>query len=190
MDGREQNVLMDLREALGKPVSEYTSTDFVRVLIDDTVTAAAMAMREGRATEAVVADGGGLIGIITERDILYKVVAEGLDPARTTVRVVMSAPVETVEEASKVGDAIAKMSKLGVRRLGVTRSGKFVGLVTQKNIASGRLGTYVSLPELAKPGAMSCPYCGESVRDSKELSRHIDRVHLGLGLLEGNLRKW
>jgi hypothetical protein len=106
------------------------------------------------------------------------------------VRDVISAPVATVDSAAKVADAIAKMSKLGVRRLGVTRKGKLVGLVTQKAMVSGGLEQHVALPELASPNLLACPYCGEIVGDRDELSRHIDRVHLGLGLLEGDLSKW
>lgn len=181
---------MALRESLDGPVSSYASTDFVRVSMGDAVATAAREMREAGATEAVVMGDHGLIGIVTERDILYKVVAEGLDPRSTKVSAVMSAPVETIEDNSKVGDAIARMSKLGIRRLAVTKKGKFVGIVTQKNLASGRLGHDVPLPELAEPGGTTCPYCGAPAKDNRDLSKHIDRVHLGLGLLEGNLSKW
>ena len=37
---------------------------------------------------------------------------------------------------------------------------------------------------------VSCPYCGSKFKDSIELSKHIDGVHTGLGLLEGDTRKW
>lgn len=181
---------MALRESLDRSVSSYTSTDFVRVSMGDAVATAAKRMREARATEAVVVGDKGLIGIVTERDILYKVVAEGLDPQSTKVSVIMSAPVETIEHNAKVGEAIAKMSKFGIRRLAVTKGGKFVGIVTQKNLASGRPGHDVPLPELAEPAGATCPYCGAPAKDNKDLSEHIDRAHLGLGLLEGNLSKW
>ena len=82
------------------------------------------------------------------------------------------------------------MSKLGLRRLAVTRKGQLVGLLTQKAIVSGPLGQHVALPELAKPKAFSCPYCGASMNSREELSKHIDQVHLGLGLLEGDRSKW
>ncbi len=181
---------MNLRDSLDKPVSEYASTDFVKVSINDTAVSAAAAMKRAGATEAVVMEDGGLVGIVTERDILYKVVAEGLDPSTTRLGAIMSTPVETVGSSTKVADVVARMAKLGVRRLGVTEKGKFVGLVTQKNLAAGRLGQNVPLPELAEPGALTCPYCGASAKGSKDLSKHIDQVHLGLGLLEGNLTKW
>ncbi|MGD0318445.1 MAG: CBS domain-containing protein [Nitrososphaerales archaeon] len=181
---------MDLRKSLDRPVSDYMMTSFVRVSFDDQVTDAARVMQKAGATEAVVVRGDDPIGIVTERDILYKVVAAGLDPSATKVRDVMNAPVATVDSAAKVVDAIAKMSKLGVRRLGVTRKGKLIGLVTQKAMVSGGLEQHVALPELASPNVLACPYCGETVGDRDELSRHIDHAHLGLGLLEGDLSKW
>jgi CBS domain-containing protein len=181
---------MDLRESLDKPVSEYTSTDFVKASFNDPVVEAAKAMRKTGATEAVVMEGRRLVGILTERDILYKVVAAALDPSATKVGAVMSAPVETVEDSTTVGEAIARMSRLGIRRLAVTGKSRFIGLVTQMSLASGKLEERVSLPELAKPGSLKCPYCGEFEKDSVDLSKHIDRVHLGLGLLEGNLNRW
>jgi len=181
---------VDLRKSLDQPVSDYMSTSFVRVSYDDPVTDAARVMQKAGATEAVVMRDDDPIGIVTERDILYKVVAAGLDPSVTKVRDVMSAPVATVDSAAKVADTIAKMSKLGVRRLGVTRNGKLIGLVTQKAMVSGGLEQHVLLPELASPNALVCPYCGATMDDRDELSRHIDHVHLGLGLLEGDLSKW
>ena len=166
------------------------STGFVRVSLDDPVTDAARVMQKAGATEAVVMRDDDPIGIVTERDILYKVVAAGLDPSATKVREAMSAPVATVDSASMVMDAIAKMSKLGVRRLGVTMKGKLVGLVTQKAMVSGGLDQNVVLPELASPNALVCPYCGATMGNRDELSRHIDHTHLGLGLLEGAFSKW
>jgi signal-transduction protein with cAMP-binding, CBS, and nucleotidyltransferase domain len=181
---------VDLQKSLDQPVSDFMSAGFVRVMFDDSVTDSARAMQKAGATEAVVMRQEDPIGIVTERDILYKVVAAGLDPSATKVREVMCAPVATVGSTAKVMDAIAKMSKLGIRRLGVTKNGKLVGLVTQKAMVSGGLDKNVVLPELASPNAVVCPYCGATLGDRNELSRHIDHAHLGLGLLEGDLSKW
>lgn len=181
---------MDLRKSLDQPVSDYMSTSFARVSSDDSVADAARVMQKAGATEAVVLRDDDPIGIVTERDILYKVVAAGLDPSAIKVSEVMNAPVASIDSAAKAVDAIAKMSKLGVRRLGVTRRGKLIGLVTQKAMVSGGLEQHVVLPELASPNALACPYCGANMSDRDELSRHIDSAHLGLGLLEGDLSKW
>ncbi len=181
---------MSLKESLDEPVSRYMSDSFAQVGPDDTVTEAAKSMRKSGSTEAIVVRGGSPIGIVTERDILYKVVASGLDPSSSKVKDVMSSPVATVESDAKVMEAIAKMSKLGLRRLGVTRKGTLVGLVTQKAMVSGSVHQSIGLPELAVPGQFRCPYCDAVMKDRAELSKHIDQVHLGLGLLEGDTSKW
>ncbi len=181
---------MGLRESLDNQVSQYTSTAYASVDADQKVIDAARMMQAAGTTEAIATRKGEPVGIITERDILYKVVAPGLNAHNVKVVDVMTSPVETVDEASKVSDAISKMSKLGVRRLGVTRNGKIIGMVTQKSVVSGNVDTSFGLPELSKPDQVSCPYCGATMKDRDELSRHIDQVHLGLGLLEGDRTKW
>jgi CBS domain-containing protein len=181
---------MSLRESLDRPVSDYMSERFAQVGGQDTVAVAARAMQKSGSTEAIVVKDGTPIGIVTERDILYKVVASGSDPSKVAVRDVMSSPVQTVEATSKVMEAISQMSKLGLRRLGVTQNGKLVGLVTQRAMVTGSLHQSVPLPELAVPGQLSCPYCDATMKSKEELSKHIDQVHLGLGLLEGDTSKW
>ena len=181
---------MGLKESLEESVSHYMIKDFVKVAEDVSIDRAAAAMKEGGTTEAVAMMGGVPTGIVTERDILYKVVATGLSPREVRVRDVMSSPIESVDESAKVVEAISKMSKLGLRRLAVTHDNRMVGIVTQKAFASGSVNERVTLPELAKPNTLSCPYCNATMKNKEELSRHIDQVHLGMGLLEGNRSKW
>jgi len=182
---------MDLRESLTERVSKYMSKDFVRTKGDDSVASAAKQMQDAGVGEALVASDGAPLGIITERDILYKVVAKGLSPSGTKVKDVMSSPVKTIGDTSIVADAIAEMSKLGIRRLVVVKEGKIVGIVTQKAMVSDKVQQSIPLPELVPPGGFACPYCGIVLKTSEELSKHIDHVHLGgPGLLQGNLSKW
>jgi len=181
---------MDLRKSLDEPVTKFMSTEFVSIEPHTTVEEAAKAMMKNGSTEAIVDSGGRAIGIFTERDILYKVVAAGRSPASMRAQDIMSSPIETIEETASAGDAIAKMSKLGVRRLGVTKFGKVVGLITQKSVVTDRLGNQVVLPELTSPEQITCPYCGSTMKDGKELSKHIDDAHLRRGLLEGDVTNW
>lgn len=181
---------MGLRESMGEPVSSYTLSSYAQVTAGDPVSKAAKVMQKAGTTEAIIASEGRPVGIITERDILYKVVAEGSDPSAVKVGDVMSSPVETVEEDSSVAEAIAKMSALGIRRLAVTKDGRLTGMITQKAVVSGDLRKRVPLPELASPHEISCPYCDVSMKSAEELSKHIDQVHLGRGLLEGDRTKW
>jgi CBS domain-containing protein len=181
---------MGLRESLDEPVLRYMSKDYARTEEDESVRLAAVTMQKIGATEAIVMRGKTPVGIITERDILYKVVAQGLAPERVKSGEIMSSPLESIDESANVGEALSKMSKLGLRRLAVTRGGELVGLVTQKAVVSGPREQHVSLPELTKPSGISCPYCNAVMKTQQELSKHIDQVHLGLGLLEGDRSKW
>ena len=167
------------------------SSSFSQVSAFDSVADAARTMQKGDTTEAIVVSGSVPQGIVTERDILYKVVAAGSNPVSVKVRDIMSSPVRTVDETSSVGEAIAMMSKLGVRRLGVTKNGKLVGIITQKAMITGKADQSIPLPELARPDEFTCPYCNAVMKSREELSKHIDRVHTGgPGLLQGNNSKW
>jgi CBS domain-containing protein len=188
--GRRNHLTMGISTSLDRPVSEFVSKGFVSVPSGSDVVTAAVAMKQSGTTEVIVVKGDVPVGIVTERDILYKVVAPGRVPRSVKVDEIMSSPIQTIESDSKAAEAIATMSRLGVRRLAVTSRGRIVGIVTQKSIVSGKLGEQVPLPELATPGRLSCPYCGETMEDAKTLSRHIDQVHIGRGLLQGDVRKW
>jgi signal-transduction protein with cAMP-binding, CBS, and nucleotidyltransferase domain len=182
---------VSLRGSLNDSVSAYTQLSFAQVAATDSVAQAARTMQEAGATEAIVVSGSVLQGIVTERDILYKVVAAGSNPSVVKVRDIMSAPVQTIDEGSKVGDAIAKMSRLGIRRLGVTSKGRIIGMITQKAMVTGNVEQNIPLPELAHPDVFPCPYCNTTVKTREELSKHIDRDHMGgFGLLQGDATKW
>jgi CBS domain-containing protein len=178
---------MKLEEKLSEKVSGYVS-DFVSVQSGTSISEAAKVMAEKNVTEILVMKGEEPIGIITERDFLFRVLASGVLPS-TPVDRIMSAPIETIDENSTVEEAISKMVKLGIRRLAVVRNGKIVGIITQKAILSGRAGK-IPLPELHKPGVLICPYCGSQMESNEVLSKHIDQVHIGKGLLQGNVTKW
>ena len=181
---------MSLRKSLEERVADYTFKDYVTISIGDTIASVARAMQTAGSGEALVVQNDEPIGIVTERDILYKVVAAGMDPSKTRVEQVMSAPVEGIDEGAKVADAIAKMSKLGVRRLVVRRGRKTVGMITQKRIVASGGKAQVVLPELATPKGVACPYCSAVLADEQHLSKHIDQLHMGEGLLRGDTRKW
>jgi len=82
----------------------------------------------------LVATNNEPVGILTERDILKKVVAAGLDPAVTKISQVMSAPLITVPVDTSIGEASKIMIEKGIRRLPVTEGNKIVGIITVRDI--------------------------------------------------------
>jgi len=84
---------------------------------------------------AVVVESGGLpVGIITERDILQRVVKAGKDPARTLAREVMTSPITSIEVNKNLGDALKIMREKNVRRLAVMKGGRLIGIVTERRL--------------------------------------------------------
>ena len=86
---------------------------------------------------SLIANRDGLpFGIVTERDLMEKIAAEGVDPTKMTVSEVMTAPLTTVDASSSVIDAARRMVEKRVKRLVVTDQDKIVGIVTQTDLVS------------------------------------------------------
>jgi len=96
--------------------------------------ASKLMMDEGRGDVIVVSEDGAPLGILTERDVTYKVAARGLVPAEVSVRSVMSSPILTIPAISTLDEAIQLMAQKGVRRLLVNDEGKTIGLLTEMDI--------------------------------------------------------
>ena len=90
-----------------------------------------------RATErpAPITDDEKLVGMITDRDITTRVVAEAADPKMTSVGDVYSRDLISVEPDKDLEDALQLMARHQVRRLPVVENGRLVGIVAQADIA-------------------------------------------------------
>jgi CBS domain-containing protein len=86
----------------------------------------------------VVSDDGELLGIITERDVIRRVVHVGKDPRQTPAADIMSSPVVTVEHDRSFQEAISIMDARDIKRLAVTRDGRLVGQLTRLRIVGYR----------------------------------------------------
>ncbi len=102
---------------------------------DQSVREAAEAMRENRVGSLLVLKQGEMAGIMTEGDIVHKVVATGASPTETTAGEIMSEPVITIEPAAALDDAIERMMEHGVKHLVVALEGDVRGVVTVTDIA-------------------------------------------------------
>jgi CBS domain-containing protein len=160
------------------------------------------------------------IGIVTERDILYRVIAENKGPFKVTIGEIMSSPIVAVDEGVSVKEAISLMRRNHIRRLlvtgekentddGVSRQDEKltpniktifpVGTVTLMSIVGNMPEESLELAEVESPNPgnaaeqvikIVCPYCQSKFDNKADLSKHIDRIHLGSGLLQGDVRKW
>ncbi len=181
---------MSLKVEVGEPVSKYVVKKLLTLDENDTVVTASKKMAQNGVGALFVTRKNEPVGIVTERDILNKVVAAERNPSKTKLGDVMSSPIRTIEHTAKVGDAISLMVRSGIRRLGVVKDGKLIGLISQRSLVSGGVSQQVLLPELEPSGSIRCPYCQQEMDSMKELSEHIDRIHIGRGLLQGDTSKW
>ncbi len=155
---------------------------------DESVANAAKMMKDKKVGSLIVKDKN-TNGIITERDILYKITAEGKDAKKVKVKDIMSKPLITIDANASVKDAIALMSKHNIRRVVVVENNQIIGVVTQR-VITGNIKDYETpIASIDIPKGILCPYCESSFDTKEELSKHIDKIHIGLGLLEGDVRK-
>lgn len=101
---------------------------------DVTIREVAQMMRKHRVGSSIVVSSDKPIGIITESDILKKVVAEGKDVNKVLVKDVMTSPLVSIDPYATLEDAMRVMNKHNIRRLPVMEKGKLVGIITEKDI--------------------------------------------------------
>jgi CBS domain-containing protein len=113
---------------------------------------AAKLMREEDAGIAPITDGDRLVGVVTDRDIAIRVVAEGKDPQSTTVDEIASQKLVTIDPGQDLDEALHLMASHQVRRLPVVSDdGKLVGILAQADVArrsevesTGKVGRSIS----------------------------------------------
>ncbi len=102
---------------------------------DDTLDELAMMMREQDVGAIPVVEDGELIGIVTDRDIVVRCIAEGKDPSEVAADEVISGDLQTVEPEADVDEARRIMSEHQIRRLPVIEKGMLVGMVSLGDLA-------------------------------------------------------
>lgn len=106
------------------------------------VSDAATAMRSARVGAIMVLKGGKLAGIFTERDALYRVLAEGRDPTKTKIGEVMTADPTTVAPELPFGHALHLMYERGFRHVPVVDNGVPVGMVSARDALGPELDQF------------------------------------------------
>ena len=114
-------------------------TDVVSIDTSESVQAAARLMNERKIGSLVVTAEGSMVGIVTERDVMRRVVAEPRDPAATTVGEIMTSPVATCRPDTPLKECISVMTQDRIRHLPVVDHKGFCGIITQGDILALQL---------------------------------------------------
>jgi CBS domain-containing protein len=124
---------MKVREAMSKTVSSAKKNDKV-------IDVAKKMKQEDAGFMPVVEDGGTLIGVITDRDIVIRCIAEGHDPRGETAEHLMSRQITIISPDDDIEDAGRKMEREEIRRLPVAENGRLVGVLSHGNLVQATKG--------------------------------------------------
>jgi CBS domain-containing protein len=119
-------------------VEQIMTRDPRTVDASDTIRDAARVMSESDIGDVVVMEGGKVTGIVTDRDIVVRAVAEGRDADSTQVSDVCTTGIETIEPDASIDDALSRMREKDIRRLPVARNGEPIGIVSLGDLAVER----------------------------------------------------
>ena len=121
---------------MGQIIKDVMTSDPCTIDADKSVAYAAKMMRDEDVGLAPIVEGDKLIGMLTDRDIAIRVVADGRDPDQVTVGEVASKQVVTIDPQQELDEALRVMAKHQVRRLPVVEEdGRLVGVVAQADVA-------------------------------------------------------
>ncbi len=115
-------------------VGELISRNLIYINSDSNTIKAAILMRENDISCLVVKEKGEFIGIVTEKDIINKVVAEELYPGDVKINQIMSKDLVSVPSNERIEDAAKLMRKKGVRRLVIIEDDIIIGVITETDI--------------------------------------------------------
>ena len=127
-----------------RPVRIIMQKEVLLATPETLVAEAARRMAERNVGAVIVAQDGRILGIFTERDLLRRVVAAGLDCRGTRLDAVMTPSPKTIVPATPFGQALVIMQENGFRHLPVVEDGKPVGMVSARNAMGPELEEFPS----------------------------------------------
>lgn len=110
-------------------------TDIATMTADQSALDCAKALRDKKiAAMIIVDDAGKIAGIVTERDVVFRLTAEGKDPASTPLGDIMTANPDTLAPSDSAHDALELMQTRGYRHLPVAEDGKCIAVVSVRDL--------------------------------------------------------
>lgn len=125
---------MSSEDKLKAPVETIMRSPAVTAQFSDTVSSVVERMVSYDIGSVIIISGGVPVGIITERDILSKIVRANRDVNKTLAKDVMSSPLITIDAGKSLADALRILRDRKIRRLAVTRGGTLIGIITERRI--------------------------------------------------------
>ena len=173
--------------SLESPITNYIDTSLNTVPIQTKIYEAGRKMVELGVDSILVLENEEISGIVTQKDIMEAISKKIY--VSNTVESIVSRPLITITNAANVGQALKKMKENNTRRLVVKEGSNPIGLITQKKIFGNLSSKAFEIPELEMAEKIKCPYCSSLFQKKEELSKHIDQIHIGYGVFQGNFSR-
>ncbi len=116
-------------------IREIMTTDIASAELDTTLEEVAQMMKDEDVGAIPVVDEDELVGIVTDRDIVIRCIAEGKDPAETHVEDVLTEELHTIHPDADAAEAARLMAEKQIRRLPVVEDGELLGVISIGDIA-------------------------------------------------------
>jgi len=128
---------------LSYSIKDYMDKDFPTIEVEATIVDAAKLLAKSGKGYVIVLEKGKPYGIVTEWDLVSKILATEMDPKKTPLRKITSAPLITIDPDEDLLKAAELMQKSGIKRVPVVKGGVIYGVITSTNIAQ-KCGEYVN----------------------------------------------
>jgi signal-transduction protein with cAMP-binding, CBS, and nucleotidyltransferase domain len=132
-------------------VKDLMSTNVNVFENESTALEVAKAMSDCDADSVIVVQSRKPTGIITERDVIVRMLTQGLDPKVVIARAIYTNPLVTIEESATVKEAAELMKEWKIKHLPVTRDGRLTGMLTYLDIAFNVPELLPAMKELYRP---------------------------------------
>lgn len=120
---------------MARSIRDLMNSNPISMPMTSTVAEAARKMRDADIGDVIVLEDSQLCGIVTDRDIVVRAIAEGRDPAKVKLGDICSRDMTTLSPTDTVEDAVRLMRDKAIRRLPVVEKGKPVGVVSLGDLA-------------------------------------------------------
>ena len=131
-------------------VRDIMAKNIKTVKPDDTVHTAVVKMNKFDIGSVIVVSSGRPVGIITETNVMQRIVEPRMDPATVWTKDIMSSPLTTIDENSAVEEAAKIMAEKKINRLPVMKGEKLVGLISSSDIVKANPTQLGILDELLR----------------------------------------
>ena len=182
---------------LAMPIEQFVNTNVIILEKDQYVDEALRLIKERHTRSVLVSSLGEVIGIVSKTDILFKVMAQGRNPAKIRLEEIMTSPVKAVNPRNTVQETLDVMDKNVIRQVIVSEKSSVLGMVTRDELFETIHTSTMYTAEEAIQGTpvciinpkaivymkdvtrsnLVCPYCESPFDTPQGMSNHMERAH-------------